>query len=125
MRNVIDEMVEALNENILLQTNNDQLTLAAAGFSSLYAKAKIGHSVMERLIKQRGIGLAFPCSKAEIVALNERLYNAQKSSDENELIVRNELADEQSTSAWKEMIDLSGGHTTVDFALMKVEIDED
>lgn len=125
MKTISNEMIEALNENIHKQTNNDQLTLAAAGLSSIYAQAKIGHSVMERLIKQRGIGLAFPCEKAEIDILNDNLFRAQRDLDDKEIIVRRELADVQSTSAWKEMIDLSGGHTAVDLELMKVQQLED
>lgn len=125
MRNISNEMVEALNENILQRTANDQLTLAAAGFSSPAARAKIGHSVMEGLIKQRGIGLAFPYSKEELLTLNESLYKAQMFSDEKERILRGELADEQSTSAWREMVDLSGGHTKPDPEHMKVEHSED
>jgi hypothetical protein len=125
MGSVSNEMIEALNENILHHTKNDQLTLAAAGFSSSYAKAKIGHNVMERLIKQRGIGLAFPYSQVELNTLNESLYKAQRFPDEKERILRGELADEQSTSAWKEMVDLSGGHIEIDLDYMKVQYPED
>jgi hypothetical protein len=119
-----DDMIASLNENINKQTTNDTLTFEAAGLKHPYAQGRIASTVMERLIRQRGIGLAFPYTIEEINVLKMMLAEASDTAHEHEIMIRKELAGEESTEGWREIVELSGGYVEVDPAYMQVDTPE-
>ena len=118
---VSDLLVSSLNETIQSTTANDQLTFRAAGLVQNDAQAKIGKSIMERLIKQRGLGLAFPYTKTEIHKMQKGIHDAKKVGAIREKLLREEHTSDMGETKWRQLVELSNGYPTVDKDRMHVE----
>ena len=107
----MDELKGDMQKAFIIDMRNaveqDLIALTAGGFTSEHKKRVLTEKIIERVIKQRGIGLLFPASVAEVEGMSLVLDKASQDDTIKSMVDCAMNTDE----LWCRVIDLSDGHS--------------